>query len=61
MWATVGREMEGIGGRYLKDCQELAPFHPITVPRSLYALRAGPETIQTVLGPFTRYDRMYFR
>ncbi len=26
VWAAVGHELEGIGGRYLEDCQEAAPF-----------------------------------
>lgn len=25
VWAAVGQELEGIGGRYLEDCQEAAP------------------------------------
>lgn len=28
VWAAVGQELEGIGGRYLEDCQEAAPFEP---------------------------------
>ena len=26
VWAAVGQELEGIGGRYLEDCQEAAPY-----------------------------------
>lgn len=28
IWAAVAPELEGIGGRYLEDCQEAAPFSP---------------------------------
>jgi NAD(P)-dependent dehydrogenase (short-subunit alcohol dehydrogenase family) len=28
VWAAVGKDLEGIGGRYLEDCQEAAPFEP---------------------------------
>jgi NAD(P)-dependent dehydrogenase (short-subunit alcohol dehydrogenase family) len=28
VWAAVGQELEGIGGRYLEDCQEAALFEP---------------------------------
>jgi NAD(P)-dependent dehydrogenase (short-subunit alcohol dehydrogenase family) len=30
VWAAVGQELEGIGGRYLEDCQEAAPLEPET-------------------------------
>jgi NAD(P)-dependent dehydrogenase (short-subunit alcohol dehydrogenase family) len=30
VWASVGQELEGIGGRYLEDCQEAAPRTPET-------------------------------
>jgi NAD(P)-dependent dehydrogenase (short-subunit alcohol dehydrogenase family) len=33
VWAAAGQELEGIGGRYLEDCQEAAPREPET-PRS---------------------------
>ena len=26
MWAAVGHELDGIGGRYLEDCQEATPY-----------------------------------
>ncbi|HQR04487.1 MAG: SDR family NAD(P)-dependent oxidoreductase [Proteobacteria bacterium] len=32
LWAAVGRELEGQGGRYLEDCQEAVPWtsaHPL--------------------------------
>lgn len=32
VWAAVGKELEGIGGRYLEDCQEGVPLEP-TTPR----------------------------
>jgi NAD(P)-dependent dehydrogenase (short-subunit alcohol dehydrogenase family) len=40
VWAAVGPELEGIGGRYLEDCQELAAYDPVTNPRGYmpYAL-----------------------
>ena len=28
IWAAVGQELEGIGGRYLENCQEAAPSDP---------------------------------
>lgn len=28
MWAAVGQELEGVGGRYLEDCQEALPRDP---------------------------------
>ncbi|HYD46252.1 MAG TPA: oxidoreductase, partial [Phenylobacterium sp.] len=28
VWAAVGPELEGIGGLYLEDCAEAAPFDP---------------------------------
>jgi NAD(P)-dependent dehydrogenase (short-subunit alcohol dehydrogenase family) len=28
IWAAVGHELEGIGGRYLENCQEAAPYDP---------------------------------
>ena len=28
IWAAVGHELEGIGSRYLEDCQEAAPYDP---------------------------------
>lgn len=30
VWAAVGQELEGIGGRYLEDCQEATPRTPQT-------------------------------
>jgi NAD(P)-dependent dehydrogenase (short-subunit alcohol dehydrogenase family) len=32
VWAAVANELEGIGGRYLEDCQEGQPLEP-TTPR----------------------------
>lgn len=26
IWAAVGPELEGVGGRYLEDCQESVPW-----------------------------------
>jgi NAD(P)-dependent dehydrogenase (short-subunit alcohol dehydrogenase family) len=47
IWAAVGQELEGIGGRYLEDCQEAVPLTPET-PRGhgylLYAL--DPESAE---------------
>ncbi len=40
VWAAVGKELEGVGGLYLEDCQEAHPFdpaHPMTGYRP-YAL-----------------------
>ncbi len=28
VWAAVGKELEGVGGLYLEDCQESHPFDP---------------------------------
>ena len=28
IWAAVGQELEGIGGRYLENCQEATPYDP---------------------------------
>src|SRR5215831_18578962 len=28
IWAAVGHDLEGIGGRYLENCQEAAPYDP---------------------------------
>jgi hypothetical protein len=28
VWAAVSQELEGVGGRYLEDCQEAAPYDP---------------------------------
>lgn len=28
IWAAVGQELEGIGGRYLEDCHEATPYQP---------------------------------
>ena len=28
LWAAVGRELEGVGGKYLEDCQEGLPVSP---------------------------------
>lgn len=28
IWAAVGHELDGIGGRYLENCQEAAPYDP---------------------------------
>jgi NAD(P)-dependent dehydrogenase (short-subunit alcohol dehydrogenase family) len=28
VWAAVGRELEGMGGLYLENCQEAAPYDP---------------------------------
>lgn len=30
IWAAVGQELEGIGGRYLENCQEADPLDPST-------------------------------
>lgn len=30
IWAAVGQELEGIGGRYLEDCHEATPHEPGT-------------------------------
>lgn len=30
LWAAVGHELDGIGGRYLENCQEAAPLDPAT-------------------------------
>ncbi len=30
IWAAVGHEVDGIGGRYLENCQEAAPLDPAT-------------------------------
>jgi NAD(P)-dependent dehydrogenase (short-subunit alcohol dehydrogenase family) len=40
VWAAVGPELEGIGSRYLEDCQELAAYDPKANPRGYmpYAL-----------------------
>ena len=29
VWAAVGHELEGVGGRYLEGCQEAAPYAPV--------------------------------
>jgi NAD(P)-dependent dehydrogenase (short-subunit alcohol dehydrogenase family) len=28
LWAAVGQELEGVGGKYLEDCQEALAFNP---------------------------------
>ncbi len=33
VWAAVGLELEGVGGRYLEDCQEAAPLDSVTPSR----------------------------
>ncbi|HLG76421.1 MAG TPA: oxidoreductase, partial [Ktedonobacteraceae bacterium] len=40
VWAAIGKELDGIGGLYLEDCQEshlFDPAHPLTGYRP-YAL-----------------------
>ena len=43
-WAAVGSELEGVGGLYLEDCAQAAPFDPTLAYRGVKAYSVDPES-----------------
>ncbi|KAI9725629.1 MAG: hypothetical protein M1828_002914 [Chrysothrix sp. TS-e1954] len=46
VWAAIGKELEGVGGLYLEDCQESTPF---VVDGRPYALDDHPEIDENIM------------
>jgi len=43
-WAAVGPELGGVGGLYLEDCAQAAPFDPALAYRGVKAYAVDPES-----------------
>jgi len=44
VWAAVGPQLEGVGGLYLEDCAQAAPFDPALPYRGVKAYALDPES-----------------